>query len=79
MNALGAGIPSAWLAVVPVINVWWLWRFCQGVESTTREGLSAAVAFLLTALLGVVGIAIIQDTLNKCRQPAPTIPRVAVI
>jgi Domain of unknown function (DUF4234) len=69
----GADIPTAWLLIVPIANIYWYWKFCGGVEYVTRGKLSQAVSFLLSILLGVIGSAIIQDSLNKvidARMPA---------
>ncbi len=65
MNAKGATIPTAWLIIIPFVNFYWLWKFCEGVELVTKKGMSTAVAFLLVFLLSVIGMAIIQSELNK--------------
>lgn len=65
MNAQGAKIPTAWLIIVPFANIYWMWKFCVGVEKVTNGGMSAAVAFLLAWLLGSIGMAIIQSSLNQ--------------
>jgi hypothetical protein len=65
MNRLGAGIPTAWLLIVPLVNIWWLWKYSEGVEKVTNGGMSGVLAFVLLFLLGVVGMAIIQNEFNK--------------
>ena len=65
MNAKEAKIPTAWLIIVPIVNFFWWWKFCEGVELVTNKGMGAAVAFLLLLFLGVIGYAIIQNELNK--------------
>ena len=65
MNTKGAKIPTAWLLIIPLINYLWLWKFSEGVELVTNKEMGAAVAFLLVFVLGVIGMAIIQDKLNK--------------
>ena len=65
LNAKGAQIPTAWLIIIPIVNLWWLWKFCEGVELVTNKGMGAAVAFLLILFLGAIGMAIIQNELNK--------------
>jgi len=65
MNTKGAQIPTAWLLIIPLVNIWWYWRFCEGVELVTNKGMQTVIAFLLLWLLGVIGIAIIQNELNK--------------
>ncbi len=65
MNARGEEIPTAWLIIVPIANIWWTWKYAEGVDRVTSGRLSAGVAFLLLWLLGLIGMAIIQSTFNK--------------
>lgn len=61
----GADIPTAWLMIVPIASIYFMWKWCGGVEHVTRGKQSQAVNFILVFLLGVIGMAIIQDMLNK--------------
>ena len=65
MNRLGANIPTAWLLIVPFVNLYWLWKYSEGVGHVTNEKLSGIVAFILQFFLGSIGNAIIQDQFNK--------------
>ena len=73
MTRSGAtGIPSAWgllLAVVPIVGfiylLYWYWKWCGGIEYVTGGKLSQVLAFVLIALLGFIGMAIVQAELNK--------------
>ncbi len=65
MNANGAKIPTAWLIIVPIINFYWMWKFCEGVEIVTSKRMEGVMAFILLCLLGFIGMAIVQDSLNK--------------
>ncbi len=65
MNARGAQIPTAWLLIVPFVNIWWLWKYSEGVEMVTDRKLSAAVSFLLLWLIGFIGMIVVQDAFNK--------------
>lgn len=65
MNQRGADIPTAWLLIVPFVNIYWLWRWSQGVEKITNNGLGAVPAFLLCWFLGFIGAAITQSYFNK--------------
>lgn len=65
MNQRGADIPTAWLAIVPLVGFWWTWKYCGGVERVTGGKTSQVMAFVLLAALGVIGMAIIQDGFNK--------------
>ena len=65
MNSQGANIPTAWLLIVPVISIWWMWKYAGGVEHVTRGKSSQVIAFILMFVLNVIGMAIIQDAFNK--------------
>jgi hypothetical protein len=64
MNALGAQIPTAWLLIIPLVNIWWLWKYAEGVEDVSKGKMSGALAFVLLFLLGPIGMAILQSTFN---------------
>jgi hypothetical protein len=57
-------IPTAWLIIVPFVNIWWLWRYAVGVEEFTKGRMSTVAAFLLTFLLTAIGGAIVQSKFN---------------
>ena len=65
MVAKGAEIPTAWLIIIPIVNIWWEWKYCAGVEKVTGGKMSGVLAFILLFLLGSIGAAIIQDSFNK--------------
>jgi hypothetical protein len=73
MNTRGANIPTAWLLIVPIANIWWMWKFSEGVGKVTNNQLSGAVAFILLFLIEIIGMAVIQSALNKVAgaPPAP--------
>jgi hypothetical protein len=64
MNALGAKIPTAWFIIVPIANIWWMWKYSEGVGQVTKEKLSGVIAFILLFLLGMIGMGIIQNEFN---------------
>ena len=65
MNRLGSNIPTAWLIIIPFVNIWWLWEYAGGVEKITNKAMSQVVAFILLILLSAIGDAVIQDAFNK--------------
>lgn len=65
MNSQGANIPTGWLLIVPIVSIWWMWKYSGGVEHVTRGKTSQVIAFVLMFVLGVIGMAIIQDAFNK--------------
>ena len=71
MNAQGAEIPTAWLILVPIVQLWWIWKFAEGVGKTTRDEMSGGLALILMLFTGSIGMAVIQSSLNKrALQPA---------
>lgn len=72
LNAGGAKIPTAWLIIIPFVNIWWMWKYAEGVELVAKEKMSGIVAFILLWLLGAIGMAIIQNTYNGLAAPTAT-------
>ena len=73
MVSQGADIPTAWLLIVPVANIYCYWKYCGGVELVTKGKLSQVVTLLLMLLLSIIGFAIVQDAFNKvARAKMPT-------
>jgi EamA domain-containing membrane protein RarD len=64
-KSAGTTIPTAWLLIVPIANLYWIWQWSGGVEKFTRGKLSQVITFILIALLSVIGIAIIQSKFNE--------------
>lgn len=71
MNGNGITIPTAWLLIVPIANIVWLWKYSVGVEAFTGRGLGRHAAFWLMLLLGSIGSAIVQHAFNRKIAPAP--------
>lgn len=65
MNRLGAEIPTAWLIIVPIVNIWWLYKYSEGVEKVTGGKLSAILCFVLIWFLGIIGMAVVQNEFNN--------------
>lgn len=70
LNKRGATIPTAWLLIVPIVNIWWLWKYSEGVDKETNGTYSTVIAFILLVLLGLIGSMIIQHEFNKGGEPA---------
>lgn len=85
LNEKGANIPTSWLLIVPIVNIWWLWKYSEGVEEVTNGKSTATITFILLFLLGFIGEAIVQTTFNDLGSvatspvapiPAPAAPAV---
>lgn len=78
MVAQGASIPTGWLLIIPIANIYWMWKWSEGVEYVTRGKSSAAVSFLLVFLLGLIGVAIIQATFNSLPDERAQLPQARI-
>ena len=78
MVARGANIPTAWLLIIPIANIYWMWKWSEGVEHVTRGKTTAAVSFILMFLLGLIGMAIVQATFNSTVDEQSQLPRARV-
>lgn len=65
LNRLGASIPTAWLLIVPLANLYWVWKYAEGVEQVSGGRISAVLTLILLLLLSIVGMAILQSEFNK--------------
>jgi Domain of unknown function (DUF4234) len=57
-------IPTAWLLIVPIGNIFWLVTYARGAKEFNGTG-STAGTFWLLALTGVIGQAILQARFNR--------------
>lgn len=64
LKKLGADIPTAWLIIVPLANLYWIWKYSQGVEKVSNGKISAVLTLILLLLLSIVGVAILQSEFN---------------
>jgi hypothetical protein len=83
MVSRGANIPTAWLLIIPFANIYWIWKWAQGVEHVTRGSSSAAATFCLIFILGLlgfgfVGVAIVQSMFNGVNDEAVSLPRARI-
>ncbi|MBX3156390.1 MAG: DUF4234 domain-containing protein [Deltaproteobacteria bacterium] len=65
MVRCGAQIPPGWHIIIPILGLIWMWKFCGGVEHVTQGKSTQAVSFIMLFVLGIVGIAIVQSSLNQ--------------
>ncbi len=73
MNKMGAKIPTAWWIIVPFANIWWVWKWAEGVGHVTKkkEQLDGILAFVVIFALEYIGIFIIQHCFNEYAEHAP--------
>jgi cytochrome bd-type quinol oxidase subunit 2 len=69
-KSYAAGIPTAWLILVPIVGaLYWMWKWSEGAEKAT--GTSAISVFLLMALIPIVGIPVMVGKFNDAKPAIP--------
>ena len=75
MNSLGAKIPTAWLLIIPIANLYWMWKYCEGFAIYVKKDNNTILWFLLYFFVGIIMPAIIQSELNKLATAPPAAPK----
>jgi len=65
MNSLGAQIPTAWLIIVPIANIYWLYKYSEAFSLYVKKDNNAVMWFLLFWFISIITPAIVQSELNK--------------
>ena len=65
INSLRANIPTAWLLIVPIANLYWIYRYCEGFAQKVKKDNNTLLWFILYILVGIIMPAIVQSELNK--------------
>lgn len=65
MNGLKAEIPTAWLLIIPVANLYWMYRYCEGFSEKVKKDNNTILWFLLYFFVPIVMPALVQSELNK--------------
>lgn len=73
----GADIPTTFFVILPILNIYYLWKWSQGVEMVTNGKMAWFVAFLLQWFLSGIGSAIIQDSFNGVGEGGAPMPATA--
>ncbi len=68
INNLGAKIPTAWLLIVPIANIYWEYKYCEGFAQKVKKDDNTVLWFILFFLVGIIMPAIVQSELNKLAQ-----------
>lgn len=65
MNKLGAHIPTAWLMIVPFVNFYFGWKFCNAFAEKVQKDNNEISYFLLYVLLPFISMLIFQYYINQ--------------
>ena len=55
VNGKAVKVPFFLWFFIPIINIWWFWRFAKAIEKTTKNTVNRWAAFLAPVVLGFVG------------------------
>lgn len=64
MKTRGADIPTFILLFIPLVGLFWVWKFMEGVQKVTNGKANAGSTFLLCFAFGI-GIIFAQKALNE--------------
>jgi len=65
MNKLGAKIPTAWLLIVPIANIYWIYKYTEGFVGQVKKDNNTTLWFILFFFFGIIMPIIVQKELNK--------------
>ena len=63
--ARGAQIPTTWLIIIPIVNLYYYWKYTAGAQHVTGGNLNAILTFILFILLFPVAVLYAQMQYNK--------------
>jgi hypothetical protein len=61
---MGADIPTAWLLIIPIANLYFYYKYCEGFAKFVKKDNNGLLYFIVFALIGIIMPAIIQSGLN---------------
>ncbi|MFZ2500540.1 MAG: DUF4234 domain-containing protein [Minisyncoccia bacterium] len=65
INSLGAKIPTAWLIIIPLVNIYFFYRYAEGFSIFVKKDNSPILWFLLYLVISPVAMILVQIELNK--------------
>lgn len=65
INGLGASIPTAWLIIVPIANLYFMYKYMEGFAVNVKKDNNTLMWFLIYIFVAPVAVIIVQLELNK--------------
>ena len=65
INSLGGDIPTAWLIIVPIANIYWLYKYADSFSNKVKKDKNDILWFIVFWLIAIIMPAIVQSELNK--------------
>ena len=84
INRLGGKIPTAWLVIIPLANIYFWYKYSEGFSENVKKDNSPILWFLLFIVISPVAMILVQMELNKyagqtpsapIQPPSPTVPQ----
>ena len=71
IKILGAQIPTAWLMIIPIANIYFWYKYAEGFSVYAKKDNSTILWFLLFMVIAPVGMILVQMELNKLATSTP--------
>lgn len=66
LNTKGANIPTAWLIIIPFVNIWWMWKYFEAAEQVTNKKVNGILMFVLAVFItSIISSALCQNEYNN--------------
>lgn len=62
---MGAQIPTAWLLIIPIVNIYFAYKYSEGFSMYVKKDNSPILWFLLYLVIAPVAMILVQIELNK--------------
>lgn len=62
---LGASIPTSILLIIPIANIYWMYKYAEGFSTKVKKDDNTILWTLLFVFLSIITPAIVQSELNK--------------
>ena len=70
LNSLGGDIPTAWLLIIPIANIYWLYKYSMVYAEKVKKDGNGILWFIVFWFIGIIMPAIVQSDLNKIADKA---------
>jgi hypothetical protein len=65
INSLGGQIPTALLAIIPIANIYFFYKYSEAFSTYAKKDNSTIMWFLLFLVIAPVAMILVQITLNE--------------
>lgn len=65
INSMGASIPTGWMMIIPIANIYFIYKYCEAFCAKFKTGNDTVVWFLLMWLISPIGAYLTQKELDR--------------